>query len=1316
MRLEEDKRIMARRQTLRSQAHLGLFVFLVLVIFLEPAGSREIASSGGGDPDTAIPEVTFAELPLYFVENGGQTDDAVSFLIEGADKTIFFAPDGLTFALAGENRERWTVKLEFVDANPTVRPRGEDRAEAVFSYFRGKPDEWKTGISSFRSIVYEDLWPGIDLVYRGTVDRLKYEFVVAPGADPERIRLAYRGVSDLRVLGNGALEVVSTVGNLKDATPVAYQAGDGTRREVGVRYSVTEGKESFGYSFEIDEFDRARPLIIDPEMLIYCGFISGMGNDTGAGIAVDADGFAYVTGTTDSWETWGFPVTVGPDLTYNGDSNGAMKGDAFVAKIQADGTGLVYCGYIGGAVDDGGHGIAVDAEGYAYVAGWTNSDESSFPVVVGPDLTFNATIPGAGDAFVAKVNPSGTALVYCGYVGGDHGDGATDIAVDGMGRVYVVGNTMSDETTFPVTIGPDLTFNDTDEFDAFVARVNSGGTALEYCGYIGGERLDVGMSIAIDPDGNAYVVGRTSSDETTFPVLVGPDLTYAGSAPYFMPDAYIAKINPSGAALVYSGYIGGWNWDEINAVAVDATGRAHVAGHTRNDETDFPVAVGPDLTYNDGGAGDAFVGRLNSAGTGLEYCGYIGAESDDWAWGVAIDVEGNAYVTGFTYCNDGQDCSFPEIVGPDLTFNGFNDAWVAKVASSGSSLVYCGYIGGEGGEEGRDIAVDSLGNAYLVGFTYSNEDTFPVVVGPGVTADPGTSSMDAWVAKVNRHPDTPWNDNCANAFGMGEGATAYTTIGATTDGPEEPELCGFSGDIQVASDVWYYYIASASGTVTVSLCGSDFDTKLAIYDGPDCPTETSAIACNDDSCGLQSEVTFYGVAGYPYLIRIGGYNGATGSGTLTVTLEPDDNDDCLDAIPAYDGSTPFSNLGATTDGPDEPGICDFFGYTQIDSDIWFSYTASASGILTVSLCGSSYDTKMAVYDGPACPVTGSAIACNDDFCDLQSEVSLPVVVGNPYLIRIGGYGGAQGSGILTISVGPYENDDCAFAAPAYDGTTPFSNFGATTDGPDEPGRCDFSGDTQIASDVWYLYQALSTGGVTVSLCGSDYDTKMAVYEGPSCPTTASAIACNDDACGLQSELTFFARGGDLYLIRIGGYLGEQGSGTLTITSSPSAIDACQGIDGENVLMVNGDTGTASAHVVFVDGFGPIDFSIVKPSGGGTGKFCVHLNDGAPTADTIVSLPADLGPFCHELLFPRGADPLCIWNNVGKTDRVGTSNYFGNPIPNPARAPVTFQVLPAGDPVNLPVGTVWTLQALILNPLASSWKPGSVTNAIVIVIL
>jgi hypothetical protein len=754
----------------------NLFFFLIGILLLNPivslstltllysnAGSQE-QNSNSFKEAISDPEKSLARLPLYFIANEGQTDNPVSFYIQGRDKTIFFSPHDVSFSLTApleHNKEtpeetpieslksskhthelsfqRWAVKLAFVDANPNVTPFGELPTQAVVSYFKGDLNQWTTGIPTYHQIRYPNLWPGIDLVYSGIGGTLKYEFIVQPGADPNKIQLAYQGASDVRVSHMGQLEISTPVGNFFDAEPFAYQERDGQRLPVEMAYKIsieerTGIQDIWQVKFALGNYDPSLTLILDPEVLMYSGYIGGSERDVGNGIALDNDGNIYITGETHSHTT--FPVYAGPDLSFNGPEYGS---DAFIVKVSEDGKRLIYAGYIGGSEPDSGNSIAVDNSGNAYITGTTTSSHSSFPVMVGPDLTYN----GQGDAFVVKVNPSGTALVYSGYIGGEDIDNGNSIAVDGSGHAYIAGGTKSTESSFPVFGGPDLTHNG--HYDSFIAKVNPAGTTLAYAGYIGGGETDYGNSIAVDSDGNAYLAGSTSSHHSGFPVTVGPDLTFNGEI-----DGFIAKVNADGSSLIYAGYIGGNSIDVIWSIAIDAGGNAFVTGHTVSTEATFPVLVGPDLTFNGGlYTPDAFVAKVNPSGTGLVYAGYIGGSGTDFGSSIAVDHSGNAYIAGRTQSDQ---TSFPVLVGPDLTHNGGSDAFVTKVNPTGSALVYAGYIGGHNYEEATAIAVDQHGNAYITGLTSSSEVTFPILAGPDLSYNGGD---DVFLAKVGASGSGP---------------------------------------------------------------------------------------------------------------------------------------------------------------------------------------------------------------------------------------------------------------------------------------------------------------------------------------------------------------------------------------------------------------------------------------------------------------------------------------------------------------------------------------------------------------------------------
>ena len=453
----------------------GCLVLLAWLFLALP--SNPIAVADQPSPTTVGAEHRFADFPLYFVENRGQVQGPVGYYLEGRDTAVYFTPQGVTYALTGRidrgsneavvrpasfedgalALDRWAVKLDFLGADPGVSLEGRNKTPAVVSYFKGSANNNQTGLATFREVIYRNLWPGIDVTYSGTTNRLKYQFVVQPGADARQVRLAYRG-ADITVNASGQLEVSTPLGGFRDDKPYVFQQRGGQQVAIPAAYRLEQsdsGNQTI-YSFELGDYDPSLPLVIDPSVLIYAGYIGGTSFDTGNDVAVDAAGNAYVTGETAG--TAGFPTAAGPDLTFNGET------DAFVAKVNPAGTSLVYAGYIGGDDVDAGESIAVDAAGNAYITGKTSSDATTFPTASGPDLTFN----GESDAFVAKINAAGTALLYAGYIGGNAVDGGLGIAVDADNNAYVTGETLSNEFSFPVAVGPDVTANGAQ--DGFVAK------------------------------------------------------------------------------------------------------------------------------------------------------------------------------------------------------------------------------------------------------------------------------------------------------------------------------------------------------------------------------------------------------------------------------------------------------------------------------------------------------------------------------------------------------------------------------------------------------------------------------------------------------------------------------------------------------------------------------------------------------------------------------------------------------------------------------------------------------------------------------
>ncbi len=410
------------------------------------------------------------------------------------------------------------------------------------------------------------------------------------------------------------------------------------------------------------------------------------------------------------------------------------------------------------------------------------------------------------------------------------------------------------------------------------------------------------------------------------------------------------------------------------------------------------------------------------------------------------------------------------------------------------------------------------------------------------------------------------NDNCATPdVIVGTGAFSVDTTVATDSLGAGSVTCG--GGV-CHNDVWFEWTAPASGTTFLSLCGSTaVDTLMSVWPGPaGCPTLGTSIACNDDNCGLQSQLSFPATAGVTYLFQVGAY-ATTGfyTGSLSVTQPPPaTNDDCATPTVAVTGANSVDTTGATTglQGQTE-ALCLFYSSTTIDNDAWFTWTASITGVGTVSYCGGAGDSKIAIYGGAGCPTAGTAIACNDDACGLQSQLSFPITSGSTYTIQMGSFPGAAGYiGSFNVSESAAAvNDDCsAPTALAGAGPYPFDNTVATTgvQGQTEA-LCLFFSSTTIDSDIWYTWTAPSTNLFRANSCGqTGVDTKIAIYAGAGCPTAGTAIACNDDDCGVQSGAVFSATAGSTYTIQLGTFPGALGgTGTFdVVVFTPPAGDDC----------------------------------------------------------------------------------------------------------------------------------------------------------------
>ncbi len=547
-------------------------------------------------------------------------------------------------ALSRSSREypnRPALKMKFAGGAAEPKIEGVDLLSSKSNYFAGADRKhWRTNVPNFAKVRYRDVYAGIDVVFHGSHRRIEYDFIVAPGADPGRIKVAFEGADEIAIDETGELVLTASGREIRQPRPLVYQELGAVKRTVPARYVVDRSGE---IGFELGDYDPAAPLIIDP-VLSY-STVAGENGASGSAVAVDSSGCVYVTG----WANV-FPTTDGAFQT------GPHSGP-FVAKLNPEGTSLIYSTFLTGSSGvDSAESIAVDSEGAVYVAGESYSFD--FP------LTPGSAQPSRGgdavDVFVAKLSADGSQLLYSTLLGGSGVDVPTGLAIDHGANAYVVGFTTSAD--FPTTADALQSGPGSDRYTPFVTKLNAEGTAFAYSTFLTGEGEGFAYGVAVNSAGNAYVTGYTTAAD--FPVTAGAFQTRHGGA----YDAFVAELNPSGGGLVYSTFIGGKGFEEGYAIALDSSGSAYVAGETNS--SDFPTTSGAlQRSYNGGPAnnglaGDGFVAKLNPAGSALLYSTYLGGASDEEISGIAIDSSGSAYVTGSTSSTD-----FP-VVNPFQRFNG----------------------------------------------------------------------------------------------------------------------------------------------------------------------------------------------------------------------------------------------------------------------------------------------------------------------------------------------------------------------------------------------------------------------------------------------------------------------------------------------------------------------------------------------------------------------------------------------------------------------------------------------------------------------
>ena len=678
----------------------------------------------------------YAQLPLQFEMNQGQTDSRVRFLSRGRGYTLFLTPTEALLSVAepvgassdAKHLDRMhnrtsDLRMQLSGAKSDAIIAGSDELPGRSNYFIGNnPKQWHIGVPAFERVSYKEIYPGIDLVYYGNQRQLEYDFVVAPGADPKAIRLKVTGSSRIRIDNQGDLLIHVGSGDLRLGAPSVYQEVAGQRRHVDGKWIRSKHDE---VRFGLGAYDHDKVLVVDPTLaLSYSTYLGGSLTDAATSVAVDANGNAFIAGFTASGNTAPQPFFPTTDGAYQTQCNGCTaptgKNNAFITELDPTGTVLVYSTFLGGDNGDAANGIAIDASGNAYVVGTTFSgliggNHIDFPTTEGAFQTTCAGNCTAGDAFVTELNAQGNQLVFSTFLGGAGAEVGNAIALDTQGGVYVAGSTSS--TDFPTQI-PFQAANAGGTYDGFVTKINSSGSTLEFSTYLGGTLDDEVHAIAVDTSFDTYVAGVTYS--TNFPTASPLQSANGGGG-----DAFVAKFNSKGTGLTYSTYLGGSALDQANGIALDSSHNVYLVGTTSS--TKFPT-LGPyqaSCASCASATSDAFVTKINSTGDALVYSTYLGGGDVDLGIAIAVDSVGNAFVAGQTSSTD-----FP-VANSNYSFTGCSgctvSAFVTELDVAGNGLVYSTYLGGDSTQVANGIAVNALDQAIVAGKTAST--TFPVTSG-----------------------------------------------------------------------------------------------------------------------------------------------------------------------------------------------------------------------------------------------------------------------------------------------------------------------------------------------------------------------------------------------------------------------------------------------------------------------------------------------------------------------------------------------------------------------------------------------------------
>ena len=870
------------------------------------AGARAPARDRAAPAPSVVAQFA-SRLPVRFERNEGQTDPRVRWMARCRDFTLFLADDAAVLRLGGPDRIEpaesrvgnaprvpvtgycGTLRIGFPGAAAAPRFEAGSALGSVSNYFLGSdPTRWRAGVRNHAGVSMRNLWPGLDLEFRGDPSRLEYLLRGAPGADPRSARFSLEGPTASRVDGNGDLVLAFPKGEVRMSAPVAWQEGaEGARLPVSAAFDL---REDGTVGFALGGLDPALPFVVDPRV-DFSTYLGGTGQELLTDVSVDGNGRVLVCGITNSTD---YPLSSAFQSTYAGGTTTVVN-DAVLTVYSANLNSIVWSTYLGGNGYDDCYGVCADPSGNVIAVGLTAS--TNFPTASPIQAT---NLVGAHDMYVTKFDPTGSTLVFSTYLGSSAADEGRAVFADASG-VYVAGATGGAD--FPVA-SPIQGTTGGGAWDAVFCKIASDGSALTWSTYYGGTLVDYCFAMDVDANGAVYGVGNTTS--TDLPTVLPYQGTFGGGTGTFPGDSFLVKIASTGASASYATYLGGSGFDDCYSLAVSGNGEAYLTGFSSS--PNFPTVL-PYQPTSAGGAWDAYLTKFNAAGSALAFSTYFGGSMQEIPEGIGVDATG-----AVTFCGITNSTNLPIFNAFQAAYIGGNptnnDGFITKFNAQGAVLIYCSYIASDQFDDPQALCIDANGNALVVGVT--NSTSFPTQ-SPVQGSNAGGPSDGYVMRVVPVLPDAPINLG-ATAQGTSQVQLAWTDVASVETGYEVERKFGANPFAKIATlgagaqaytdngvapaTAYTYRVRAINNDGASGYSNEASATTAAVVPIPTSPNGLVATVVDADSVGLTWNDRSSNEVGFEVHRRSNGPNFV-----LAASLPPDTTSWQNDALPADTNAT-----------------------------------------------------------------------------------------------------------------------------------------------------------------------------------------------------------------------------------------------------------------------------------------------------------------------------------------------------------------------------------------------------------------------------